>query len=265
MIVFGSRIYGKKDVLHYHGTCEQCGVYGPQRSYSGRRWGHLYWIPLIPETGPLRVLHECKACKNALAMEANEAEVYAVRMREAADRGLAALLAGQETLTLEDKTLDAVNEVAGSLDLLLAMGESKYVKLLVAALRQQPSCAFACSICEGIWAEWDGDVDSAETHFRNALRISTRSTLPAISLARIYRSREQYDQAEAVLEQILAASGDGTLNGLLALVRTGKGDHEGAAKAYEAFFEAMPGAASDPGLRKDYRKACKKAGRPMIL
>jgi tetratricopeptide (TPR) repeat protein len=264
MIIYGSRFYGKKDMLSSYGTCEQCGVYGPQRNYNGRRWGHLYWIPLIPEGPAVRVLHECKACKHAHAIPLSEREQTLERMREATDRALAALLAGKDSVDVNGVSADPVNEIGGTLDFLLALGEAKYVKLLVAALRQQPGCEYACRVCEALWAEFEGDIEAAEEHFRSALRLSNRSTLPAASLARLYMHQKKYAEAQTILEQVISATGETTLYGLLSLVQTRKGDHENAAKSYEALFRAMPGAALDKGIYKEYKKLCRKAKRPAL-
>ncbi|MCC5845578.1 MAG: hypothetical protein JJU05_15120 [Verrucomicrobia bacterium] len=261
MIIYGSRVYGKKDLIAYFGTCEKCGVYGPQRSYSGRRWGHVYWLPLIPMGGKLQIFHECKSCKQAHSLPFSDVESTRARFKGATDRALAALLAGRNTVDVDGQPADCVNEIGGALDILLAFGERNYIKLLVAALRQQPNCEYAHRVCEGLWAEFEGDLEFAEEHFRSALRISNRSTLPAASLVRLYMHGKKYDAAEAVLEKVLAVSEDAGLLGLQARVRTLSGDTEGAVISYEAFFRALPEAAFNKGIYKDYRKLCGKTRR----
>jgi len=53
MIIFGSRMYGKRNVAAGWGRCEACGHYGQLSNYNARKWGHIYYIPLIP-SGPPR-------------------------------------------------------------------------------------------------------------------------------------------------------------------------------------------------------------------
>jgi len=129
-----------------------------------------------------------------------------------------------------------------------------------AGLRESTDRALAALL-----AEWEGRSEDAEKAYLQALRLADQSTLPAASLSRIYMSRKDYDAAEAILEQVLAVQEDAVfMHAQLALVRTRKGDADGAAKSYETFFRLAPGTAQDKGLYKDYRKVCKKAGRKAL-
>ena len=56
LIIYGSKIYGKRDEITGWGRCEECGVYGRHSSYNGRKFGHIYYIPLIPSGPHLRVM-----------------------------------------------------------------------------------------------------------------------------------------------------------------------------------------------------------------
>jgi len=67
MIVFGSRMYFKKNVVKSFEECEHCGVYGKMISYKARKFGHIYFIPLIPMGKSSQVLRECKKCKRGFS------------------------------------------------------------------------------------------------------------------------------------------------------------------------------------------------------
>ena len=55
-------MYGTRNVVYGHGVCQFCGNYGKHKSYNGRKWGHLYFIPLIPSGPQTRVLKESASC-----------------------------------------------------------------------------------------------------------------------------------------------------------------------------------------------------------
>ncbi len=63
MIIYGSRMLGIRNIVHAHGVCEHCGRWVRHKSYDGRKWGHIYFIPLFPCSGHVRVLRECPTCK----------------------------------------------------------------------------------------------------------------------------------------------------------------------------------------------------------
>ena len=62
MIVYGSRMYFKKNVVNSFGECEHCGGFGKTTSYQARKFGHIYFIPLIPMGKSSQILRACKGC-----------------------------------------------------------------------------------------------------------------------------------------------------------------------------------------------------------
>ncbi len=91
IIIYGSRIYGKRDEITGWGRCEECGVYGPHSSYNGRKWGHVYYIPLIPSGPHLRVIKECGNCKTGMHIPEMDVPEMVQEIRLSADAALAAL------------------------------------------------------------------------------------------------------------------------------------------------------------------------------
>ncbi|MCC7203455.1 MAG: hypothetical protein IT441_00115 [Phycisphaeraceae bacterium] len=61
LIIYGSRVCGKKNVNHVRTICKNCGTAGVFESYEGRNWFTLYFLPIIPcETRYIR--HQCPSC-----------------------------------------------------------------------------------------------------------------------------------------------------------------------------------------------------------
>ena len=66
MIIYGSRMYGRKNKIHSWGYCENCDRYIKQTSYRGRKWSHVNFIPIFPEGPHMYVIKECKKCNVGL-------------------------------------------------------------------------------------------------------------------------------------------------------------------------------------------------------
>lgn len=62
LLVWGAKNYSRSDVMVRRGTCDACGYAGRFQDYNASRFGHLYYIPLIP-LGRKRVLSECPNCR----------------------------------------------------------------------------------------------------------------------------------------------------------------------------------------------------------
>ena len=63
MLIYGSRMYFKKNTVKTTGECEHCGTYGNLTSYQAKKFGHLYFIPILPMGPHSQVLRECPQCR----------------------------------------------------------------------------------------------------------------------------------------------------------------------------------------------------------
>ena len=87
-------MYGKKNVVRGWGQCESCGKYGMNTSYNGRKWGHLYFIPLIPSGPHMRVIKECTKCSNGLQFPETDVPNILNNLRQTSDDAMAATYFG---------------------------------------------------------------------------------------------------------------------------------------------------------------------------
>lgn len=62
VLVWGTRCYGQDDGYSRHDYCEHCGQHGRLKTYSTAKFGHLYFIPIIP-LGKKRVFDSCPRCE----------------------------------------------------------------------------------------------------------------------------------------------------------------------------------------------------------
>ena len=62
LFFYGTRQYGKRNVVNRTGTCDQCGAHGTLSPYDSSSFFHVYWIPLIP-LGSKRIIDACPSCE----------------------------------------------------------------------------------------------------------------------------------------------------------------------------------------------------------
>ncbi len=138
MIVFGSRIYGKKNVLEGWGRCESCGVYGQTSNYNGRKWGHIYFIPLIPSGPHLRVVKECGKCQRGMHIPETEVPEITLEMRQSAKAALEALANGALDFTTpgSDEPQNCLGALYGSVELLLCLDDAETVNDMLVRLKE---------------------------------------------------------------------------------------------------------------------------------
>lgn len=62
VLVWGTRTYGQDDGFSRYDYCEHCGEHGRLKTYSTAKFGHLYFIPIVP-LGKKRVFDACPRCE----------------------------------------------------------------------------------------------------------------------------------------------------------------------------------------------------------
>jgi len=262
MIIFGSRMYGRRDVVKGWGYCEHCGTYGKSTSYTGRKWGHLYFIPLIPAGPRVRVAKECKRCSHGMHIPETEVPALLNDTQQSSARALAALISGQETFDDEGTMRPCAAFLAGSIELLYCLCAEEYVSLILATL-QERGLTHAYQLVNGESLEFQGKQEEAAASFRQAAESDPTDAHPLLSLGSIHLSRKDHEEAKSLYEKALGLSSDKfpVLQVLLAVYDSLK-DHAKLAETYEQCFELMPELANDKKVLKAYKKACKKAGKP---
>jgi tetratricopeptide (TPR) repeat protein len=66
-IIYGSRFYSRKNVKTRTGVCRHCGRTNKLQSFEGYRFGHLYFIPIIP-LGREQAIEMCSSCERYLSV-----------------------------------------------------------------------------------------------------------------------------------------------------------------------------------------------------
>ena len=104
MIVYGSRMYFKRQVVKSWGSCQFCGNYGKQRSYQAMKFGHVYFIPIIPLGGRAQVLNECANCDMGSHIPVKELEPRVESLKEQFMTWINEIQDGNTEITPEDQS-----------------------------------------------------------------------------------------------------------------------------------------------------------------
>ena len=262
MIIYGSKMYGVKNVVKGIGSCPHCGAYGQHKSYDGRKWGHLYFIPLIPAGGPMRVMKECAGCSMGSHLpQAKVGELYAniEKMMQAC-----VLAASEGARSFDD---DEGNEthtgpfLLDAIDLMYTAGYRSEIPELINLLDSDIS-RFEYGIASGAYQEIQGNADGALAGFQAANHADPDQPLPYLLLAdfnaRAGRSEEQLD----MLDKAIALEPD---NPQLLLVKLDPleklGRYQDMLSVMDQAEQMIPGLDRDKKYKKQRKKIEKKAAK----
>ncbi|MEO1236887.1 MAG: hypothetical protein AAFX76_08880, partial [Planctomycetota bacterium] len=268
MIVYGSRMYFVRNVVKTWNACPHCGKYGKCRSYDGRRFGHLYFVPLIPEGGGRkRVFKECGKCKTGTHVPLPEAEAMYGRIESLLPRCVEAAGRGERGFREkpEDAEMRTGPAVAEMIDLLHTTGHAGDVPGVIELLRSE-GAAYETAVAECVDADTHGEPEAAERAMERARRAAPDEVMPALWLSDFAARGGRIDDQLRYLDEAIALAPDD-----MGLLLTKAGVLESQKRFVEAHpllercLEEMPALRGDKALMKRHKKAAKAAGVKPIL
>ena len=244
------------------GYCGNCGKRGELRSYTGRRWVHLYYIPIIPAGRRTRVMIECKKCKQGQQVAQKDIEETIEKLRGEAAEVLGVIEKGES----EDGEVelagwaDCLRQIAEMFYCLGEAGEVDY--LSEEQRREQERQRYVGHMLEGACLEMRNELEGAAGCYRAAHGLRPSNVFAVKRLGESYALMKDAVNALAWYEKGLELEpGDvGILQGLLDVYQTTK-DYAKAAETYEKLFSLSVTIAGDKKVIRQYKKVCKKAGR----
>jgi hypothetical protein len=260
MIIYGSRMYGRKNKIRSHGRCEHCGKVGTQNSYDGRKWGHLYFIPLIPDGGRVRVLRECTSCQKGFHIPLETLPGIVESIQKTLIDVVVAIGAKEKEMTVNGHTLPVVSVLGANINDAYCLGGEREVRLLLENLRSIKANE-ELLLAEAKAAEVRGDLKNADAKFGE---LAARSTHPVIlfQAARFLRDQARVPESIALGERVeTMLPADLDVKQLLIDGYTSQKEWTKLALTYENCFLLAPDLKQQKPLMKAYQKACKKAGR----
>ena len=262
MIIYGSRMYFKKNVVKSYGECEYCGVYGKQISYKARKFGHIYFIPLIPMGAFSQVLRECKNCSMGAHINNDQLEPIVDGLADNLKSWVDALTQGHREMPPApgEEPLNIGAMIAGSLSDFYCLKEIENIETLTQLLDAN-NLHMEKELVMGRWHELQGNLTEARMSYDASHRIEPQSVYPLYHLARTHLKLGEIEAAEEVFQRYLQLEPDDiSVYVELAQAYEGSKNYPKIVETYDKIYELNPSVVSDKGMKKVYKKACKKSG-----
>lgn len=263
MLIYGSRMYFKKNVVKISGECEHCGVFGKLVSYQARQFGHLYFIPILPEGPRSQVLRECKKCNMGTQIPLKELDPMVDRLADQFKSWIIAIQDGQTEMAPDEEGAEPVNIgllIAGILEDLYCLKEIEGVESISSILNAN-NMRYENEIVLGRWHEIQGELEQARMSFQAAHRSRPQEPMPLYQLGSIESKAGNVQGAESAFESYskLVPEDVSPYIELAGLYQSQK-NFAGIVKAYDMIYTLNPDVIPDAGMKKVYKKACKKSG-----
>jgi hypothetical protein len=233
---------------------------GAQNSYDGRKWGHLYFIPIIPDGRRVRVLRECKSCQKGFHIPLETLPGIVESIQKTLIDAVVAIGAKENEMTVNGHSLSVVSVLGANISDAYCLGGESEVRLLLENLKSIKADK-ELLLAEAKAAEVRGDLKNAEAKFGE---LATRSTHPVIlyQAARFFQDQARIPEAIALGERVESMlPADLNVKQLLIDGYTAQKEWTKLALTYENCFLLAPELKQQKPIAKAYQKACKKAGR----
>ncbi len=261
MIIYGSRMYGVKNKVYGHGTCDHCGEYVKHKSYDGRKWGHLYFIPIIPEGKPVRVLKECPKCDRGAHIKQDEIPSIRESLKETLQKCIQASATGAHKFEDEGEEVSTAALLASATTMLHAIGFGEEIPEMIRLL-ESVNAHYEKHCAEAQFKEIKGDPSGAAQSFEEAARLEPGEAYPIYCSAHLHLIG---GNAEAALDCFQQCNK--ILNNDIGIMLEMAGPLE-ALKRYDELVDLLdqciaiaPELNSDKKFMKHHKKMSKKAGR----
>jgi tetratricopeptide (TPR) repeat protein len=262
MLIYGSRMYFKKNVVRSFGQCEHCGGYTKKRSYQARKFGHLYFIPILPLGSHSQVLRECKSCNMGAHIPSQQLEPMIDSLSDQFKSWIVAITEGETEIRVEPDSppTNAGVLIAGILDDLYCLKEIENVESITAVLDVN-NLTYERDVVMGRWFELQGDLDQASNAFQAATRARPRDGVAYYQLGLVEVMRGDTPAAEEAFQQYsrIHPEDHSAQLELLGLYETNR-DYEKLVPTFDYLFEHIPELLEQKRFKKLYKKACKKSG-----
>ena len=262
MLIYGSRMYFKKNHVRSFGECEHCGKYGKRVSYRARKFGHIYWIPLIPMGAHSQILRECKSCNMGAHIPTDRLEPMIDTLSDQFKSWIMELSDGKTEITIEpdDPPTNIGLLIAGILEDLYCLKEIEDVNSITDVLDAN-GLQYERHFVMGRWHEIQGDLDQAASAFQAAGNAKPNDGPAVFQLGLIEILRGDSAAAETAFNRYLQLYPDDHSPHLELLgLYEGKRDYPKLVTCLDTLFERIPELLDQKKLVKLYKKSLKKSG-----
>ena len=252
-------MYGRKNRIKYRGRCENCGKVTTFDNYDGRKWGHLYFIPLIPGGGKVRVMRECQSCNVGVHIPIEHVPQIVESTKQKLDQIIASIGSGESWIKTEANRVSASILIGGIvLDIFCLKGEEELL-LLIDNLRAV-GAQKELLLVEAKLHEFKGNNQKADSTYKEIENLDDNWDALYFYAKYLYDTNRP-GKAVVIAEKIeLSYVEDLSLKQLLIDCYEGTKQWSKVAATYENCFLIVPELKNQKEVYKRYKKACKKGG-----
>lgn len=260
MIIYGSKMYFKENVVKSMGVCEHCGRYSQQLSYRGRKFGHLYFIPLVPMAPRSQVLNECSNCNMGSHIPLDQLESILEDIRDNFKTWIGHVQDGKNEIHLEGEPVNVGILLHDLLENLYLLQEVESAGSIVSVLKSQEMHSEA-ELVSARWHELQGDLSRAIASYKTAHEHSPEEIRILYNVGRLQRLQGNNPQALLTFAKCLELEPESLVVLLeIAGIHEGAKDFPRIVESYDRIYDLCPQLVDDKGMKKMYKKACKKSG-----
>ena len=263
MIIYGSRMYFKKNLVNSFGRCQYCGSYSKQRSYQAIKFGHIYFIPLIPLGSKSQVLNECRSCDMGAHIKMQDLDPMVDSLAERFKDWIIEIQDGNHEIEAGEngEKINGGELIAGILEELYCLKEIENVDSITTILDSN-NMGYEKAMVMGRWHEIQGKLDEAKQEYESAHRIAPDRTLPLYQLGLAAVNSNDQVTAESAFSRYTKLEPEDASPWIeLAGMYEGKKDWPNIIRTYDEIYTLAPDVIPDKGMKKLYKKACKKSGQ----
>lgn len=261
MVLYGSRMYGRGNKVRGWGICEHCGRYAENTSYDGKKWGHIYYIPLIPLGKKVRVIKECKKCSHGIHLPIDSVPKVLDSIQKITGKAVLALLKGENDFTHNGKQIEATPYLADSVEMLHCLEADAHLDNIITTLKEK-GLNHPYLLIQGKSLEFMGNLPEAERHYTRAIQRKPRDVTSFLASGLVYIKMGEFQKAKTVYEKgLVFAEKKLPFYRNLLTVYEGLKEHSKLAATYEKCLELVPGLKNERKFMRGYKKACRKAGK----
>ena len=255
-------MYFRSNVVKQFGDCEYCGRYAKQSSYRAQKFGHLYFIPLIPLGAKSQVLNECSACDMGAHLPLTDAEPMIQSLRERFKGWVIEIQEGKTEIVPEGQT-EPVNVgllIAGMVETMYSLNEIQDIESISQILLGS-DLEFENCLVMARWSEMQGKLAETSKHYQAAHRLQADHPVPLYQWGRAEMRQGNTASAETAFHKYLDVFPD-DINAYveLAAMYEGQKDFAKIVRTYDKLYGMNPALLAEKPMKKLYKKACKKSG-----
>ena len=262
MLIYGSRMYFKQNLVRSFCECEHCGRYGKHVSYRARKFGHLYFIPLIPMGSPSQVLRECKSCSVGAHIPTHQLEPMVDSLSDQFKSWIMEITDGKTEIEIEpgQAPTNIGVLITGILDDLYCLNEIEDINSITNVL-DASNLEYERHLVMGRWFEIQGDLAQASLAYQAASEARPSDGPAVFQLGLVEILRGDAAAAEAAFNRYLKLHpSDHSPHLELLGLYEGQRDYPKLVSCLDTLFEHLPELMEQKKIVKLYKKSLKKSG-----